>query len=318
MKNNNSKKIITKERIISDLKRIGVKNGDHLSVSLSFKGIGYVDGGPNIFIDALLETVGDDGTIMMNTFTRIFHISNIKSDDFHYIFDYRSTPCHTGIVPETFRKREGSLRSQHPTNSVAAIGKYAEYFTKDHNNQSTAYMPFSRLARVNGKVLCIGLGDNLIAIRHEAQYLAGLLEIVPYRVGVKFRDKDVKIKLFIRKDLGGCVKRMHELVPILRERGFVKNGKVGMANAIIVPAKESLEVMTETLKNNPAINLCNDISCLWCRELERRMSLYKKIVKPIYFQDNLLVIKFIQLMNWFRLRNCYFAEKLMNEIEKLL
>ena len=65
MKNNNSKILITKERIINDLKRSGVKNGDHLSVALSFNSIGYVDGGPNIFIDALLETVGADGTIMM-------------------------------------------------------------------------------------------------------------------------------------------------------------------------------------------------------------------------------------------------------------
>jgi hypothetical protein len=164
-------------------------------------------------------------------------------------------------------------------------------------------LPYSRLAEVNGKILCIGLGDNLVTIRHEAQYLAGLLGVVPTWRGVKFKDKDGKIKIFVCKELFGCVKKLPELVPHLRKKGIATDGKVGMANIIIAPAKESLKEMTEMLKNNPTLNLCDNIACLWCRELERRMSLFKEIKNPKYFQRSTIVIEIISIINWFRLRN---------------
>ena len=71
---------ITKDRVIRDLREIGVKDGDHIAVALSFKSIGYVEGGPEAFINALLEVVGPNGTIMMNTHTIGFPLSKIESD----------------------------------------------------------------------------------------------------------------------------------------------------------------------------------------------------------------------------------------------
>jgi aminoglycoside N3'-acetyltransferase len=37
---------VTKERIIKDLRDIGINEGDYLAVALSFKSIGYIKGGP--------------------------------------------------------------------------------------------------------------------------------------------------------------------------------------------------------------------------------------------------------------------------------
>jgi len=54
---------------MGDFKKIGIQKGDHLAVTLSFKSIGHVKGGPDTFIDALIEVVGSEGTIMVNTFT---------------------------------------------------------------------------------------------------------------------------------------------------------------------------------------------------------------------------------------------------------
>ena len=45
---------ITKEHLVRDFERIGLGKGDHVAVTLSFRSIGYVKGGPNSFIDALL------------------------------------------------------------------------------------------------------------------------------------------------------------------------------------------------------------------------------------------------------------------------
>lgn len=294
---------ILKDRIIKDLKEMGVKKGDHISVALSFKSIGHMNGGPESFIDALLDVVGKNGTIMMNTYTLgLSRLSKINSGKVSYVFDSKSTPCNTGIVPEKLRKRKGAIRSKHPNNSVTAIGKFAKYLTENHDAKSSAYLPYSRLAKINGKSLFIGIGDDLVAIRHEAQHLAGLVNILPPRAGVKYLDENGEIKLFVREDAGGCIKKLPELVPIIRRMGIIKDGKVGLANAILAPTKETLESMADLLKKDPTTNLCDDITCLWCRELERKMNLYEDIESPKFFQKNLLVIKTIEFINKFRLR----------------
>lgn len=290
---------VTKGRLIDDLKKIGVEDGDHLAVLLSFKSIGYVEGGPNTLIDALLETVGPNGTVMMNTYTPNFPLSKIESD---YIFDRRFTPALTGLVPNVFMKRQDAIRSGHPVCSVAAIGNLAEYLTEGHNEKSPLHMPYSSLANKNGKYLCIGLREAALgAIRHEAQRLAGLFDVVPMLRGARYRNDGGDVKLYIF-NTPPCVKRLPALIPRLEKMGVVKISRIGMAYSIFGPARDTLDAMTEMLKEKPTLNLCDDISCLWCREFERRKNLYRKINNPKNFQKNPLVIKSVTLINKIRLR----------------
>lgn len=310
---------ISKEQLIIDIKKIGIKNGDQLSVSLSFKSIGNIDGGPDTFIDALLEVVGSNGTVMMNTFTRAFPITELKFRRVSYIFDHKSTPSyHVGIVPEIFRKRKNSIRSKHPIGSVTAIGKYAKYLTKNHDVNSNTFLPYLLLSKINGKMLFIGLGDNLITIRHEVQKQAGLLENAPSWRGVLYKGDDGNIKLFIEKNYSGCVKNLNVIVPMLRKKGLIIDGKIGIANAILAPANETLIAMVDLLKKNPTLTLCNDISCLSCRELERRNNLYKKIENPKPFQKNFFLINLITIVNWFRMRNINFPMKIFWIVDKII
>jgi len=288
---------VTKDHIVGDLRKIGINKGDHLAVTLSFKSIGFVKGGPSAFIDALLETVGPDGTIMMNTFTLAFPLSEIRSD---YIFDPKSTVSYTGLVPETLRKRKDSLRSQHPTNSVAAIGKLAKHLTEGHDENSSPFMPYSKLAQIGGKYLCIGIGNRLVGIRHEAQYRAGLF-VVPFLIGTKYRNKKGEIKFFFGKGVP-CIEKLPDMVPTLEKMGIIKRGKIGMASSILAYAGELIDAMAEMLKKNPTLNLCDNILCLQCRELERRMNLYERIENPKFFQKSILMRKIITLRNGFLLK----------------
>jgi len=294
---------VSKDRIISDLRRIGVKEGDHVAVALSLKSIGYVKGGPEAFIDALLEAVGPNGTIMMNTHTRSWIVSDIASD---YIFDYRSTSTWTGLVPETFRKRRNSIRSKHPRFSVTVIGKLAKILTEGHDENSSFYRPFSKLAKVDGKYLSIGIGNRLVAIRHEAQHLAGLFDVVPMFLGVKYRDNEGKVKIYIA-NRPPCTIKFPDLVPVLRKKGVVKTGRIGMAYSILAPAKDLIDVMAEMLRKKPTLNLCANMGCLWCREAERRMNLHGNIENPQCFQKSILMIKTIALINRFRLKKFSFV-----------
>jgi aminoglycoside 3-N-acetyltransferase len=289
--------IVTKHQLIDDLKKLGIQKGDHVAVALSLKKIGYLQGGPNEFIDALAEVVGPTGTIMMNTFTHFFPLSSISTN---YVFDGKTAKTYTGIVPETFRRRKGVRRSKHPMCSVAAYGKYEEFLIEAHEKSVDSYIPYSRLAEIGGKFLCIGIGHNLVALRHEAQFRAGLLNLLPFYSGVQYKTNQGEVRLFVNH-FPPCVKKLSRLVPDLINFGILKSGTVGKAQAYVGWAKELINSMARVLREHPELNLCDDVLCIWCRELERKLYLFNKIESPAFFQRNAAMLKLISLFNQVRL-----------------
>ncbi len=292
---------ISRKQLISDLSALGVTPGDHLAIGMSLKKIGIIQGGVETFIDAVLEAIGENGTVMANTYTANCRLSDVRFIPNDRVFDACNTPANTGVFAEALRQRPQSLRSRHPITSVAAVGKLARYLTASHNENAPCYSPYSRLAEVRGKSLYIGIGDNLVGLRHEAQYLAGLLTVVPLKRGAVYLDAEKNTKLFRLRDMGGCTTRLPELVSILRERRLIIEGVIGKARALLVNTNESLPLMAGLLREKPSRNLCRDITCLWCRELERRMDLFDEIQNPSYFQKQAALIGLISYVNRARL-----------------
>ena len=60
-------RVILKEEIVQKLREVGLEKGDAVMVHTSLKRMGYVCGGAQTVIEALMEVVGEDGTIMMPT-----------------------------------------------------------------------------------------------------------------------------------------------------------------------------------------------------------------------------------------------------------
>ncbi len=61
------RKLVLKQDIISAFQNVGMEAGQNIIVHTSLSNLGFVCGGPQIVIEALLETVGESGTIMMPT-----------------------------------------------------------------------------------------------------------------------------------------------------------------------------------------------------------------------------------------------------------
>ena len=57
--------VILKEEIIQKLREVGLERGDAVMVHTSLIRMGYVCGGAQTVIEALMEVVGKDRTIMM-------------------------------------------------------------------------------------------------------------------------------------------------------------------------------------------------------------------------------------------------------------
>jgi len=121
-------------------------------------------------------------------------------------------------------------------------------------------MPYSRLAQVDGKYLCVGLGNRLVAIRHEAQHRAKL-DRVPLFSGTRYRDDCGNAEVFVRVH-PGCFTRLPELVPVIINMGILSRGKIGSALSIIGSARDILNAMTQLLEESPTMNLCDNVWCL--------------------------------------------------------
>ena len=59
---------MTKQEIIAALQEMGLKNGDKVLLHSSLLSLGEVEGGPDAVIDAFLELLGSEGTLLVPVF----------------------------------------------------------------------------------------------------------------------------------------------------------------------------------------------------------------------------------------------------------
>lgn len=283
---------IDKDTLVADLAKMGVAKGDHLAVALAFKKVGFVQGGPDALIDVLQEAVGTEGTLVLNAHTLSFHLREIDPD---YIYDPQATPPAVGLIPTVFWKRKETIRSRHPTCSVVAWGKLARHLVERHDEHSpNPYLPYVKLVEAGGKFLFIGTENRLVAVRHEAQRRAGLFQRDNLQA-VKYKRLDGGVGVFIWV-CPPCTRTLPALVPRLENMGLVRRGKVGEAQSLLCSG-EVLDAMTQMLKQDPTLTLCDDFYCISCRELEHRMNLYRKIRNPRTFQRSKLIRETLHIRN---------------------
>jgi hypothetical protein len=142
--------------------------------------------------------------------------------------------------------------------------------------------------------LGIGTGNRLVAIRHEAQRKAGLFYVPFHYIGLRYKDARGETKLFVGP-LFGCYRNLEEIVPKVESQGVLIRGNIGKASSILASADELIETMASIWKEDPTLTLCGDFFCLPCRDLERRMNLFRRMVNPKIFQKNLFLIKLLSL-----------------------
>lgn len=176
--------ILTKEELVEQLRACGIREGQCLFVHASLSSIGFVIGGAETLIRALLEIVGVDGTLMMpsQTWKNLDPETGVHWEEpaewwplirAHWpAYDKLVTPAiGMGITAEMFRTWPGAKRSDHPARSVAAFGRHAEYLTENHDlsNIFGNGSPLDRLYQLNGHILLIGVGHDKNTSLHLAE-----------------------------------------------------------------------------------------------------------------------------------------------------
>lgn len=183
--------VLTKEDIKYQLQKMGIKKGMSILVHADLSKIGYLSNGPQTIIDALMDAVGYDGTIVMETFT--LHMvdpccrkdMHIDCESWEYIrdsmkpFDRKLSAGSYDALVEQFLRNEGVARSYHPLYSFAAWGKYAKVICDRHplHFSLSDESPLGKLFELNGFVLLLGCDYEDCVMFHLARYNANQLPI---------------------------------------------------------------------------------------------------------------------------------------------
>lgn len=270
-----SNRSISKSEIVDDLKNMGVRSGDVLYVQSSLRSIGNVEGGVDTIINALTEVIGHDGTLAMPAFSMPVGgmVGTLEKNE---IFDPNTTPSTVGLIPETFRKRSGVLRSIHPTSSVCAFGAKAKIITEGHNEYHSNFgvgTPLYEIIEVGGKTLGIGVELDKVSFYHTAEDVIKPFPIKTYMdkvYNVKVIDTG-KIKIMNVTPLDPKVARTridkrprgdwirNFVTEFLIDRGVVKFGYIGDARSWIMNIKEFFDAYKELLERKITIYTTEDV-----------------------------------------------------------
>lgn len=243
----------SKHDLMKDFEELGLKKKNTVLIHSSLKSIGLVEGGANTVIDALLDVIGEQGTLMVPALTGKREDSPLTPP----VFDVLTSPCWTGTIPETLRKRPQTRRSLHPTHSVSAIGSKKSELTKDHEFSSSPCddkSPYYKNAIMGGFILFIGVAQESNTSIHMCEELAK----VPYHLQKETTNMIVTgyngEKIVVSNRLHDWEKPetdFNKLDELYKTNAVMKLGNVGKAVVRLVNAANMLDFTVNLLKKEP-------------------------------------------------------------------
>lgn len=256
------------EDILFSLQLLEIKQGDVLFVHSSLSSIGYVDGGADTVIDALLEAVGSQGTLVMSSLS------------YTHPFDADNTPSIVGVVSETFRRRPGVLRSLHPVHSVTAFGSKAEYITQGHDlcetgcGESTPYM---KIAELGGKVMLLGVDMNRCTIMHSFEELVDSRFLLELDIPAPLYPPYLGEGKFTLSKFPPGHRNFLCINSLLLGNDVMVQGKIGSAVTKVIDVQGLLQVALPRLREDPLYFICDNEHCNFCRFARSRYGEFGKI-----------------------------------------
>ena len=175
---------LTPQSLLTNLRACSVQRGHTLIVHGSLSQIGFVIGGAETVVRALLAAVGDEGTLVVPTQTwkNLDPTRGVHGDipeawypalrEHWPAYDAALTPSlNMGVLAETIRLWPGARRSAHPARSFAALGANADKITAEHPLESPTGegSPLAKLYDLGAHVLLLGVGHDKNTSLHLAE-----------------------------------------------------------------------------------------------------------------------------------------------------
>ena len=242
---------VDRAQIDAGLARVGLGAGDVVLVHSSLSAFGFVAGGADTVIDALLAAVGESGTVVVPTFTwGANHATETVT------LDLANTSCkgEVGVIPETFRLRPEARRSTHICHSVAAIGPHTDAVFGEGVSSFGAGSTFHRLYDLDAWCLFLGVGFSSCTELHAVEEFMR----VPYRNHRDFEGSTVILEdgtrvpsqaiEYLREP--GYINDFAKMRGVFDEAGVLRTTQIGAAEVTNVRIRDIFDITVGYMRDD--------------------------------------------------------------------
>jgi len=243
--------VVTRTDLVRGLREVGIREGDIIGVHSSLSRFGYVEGGAEAVVEALLEAVGPSGSVVVPTYSKnVEHVERTPEEKALGMtwksrilpFDPKTHGCWTGKIPDTFWRRPAAVRGTHPTHSLSAIGPHAEELVKG----------WHALRDLDGHIVLLGVTLTCCSSMHLAEEGIRLPEYIRAKMTMpkELRDKYPEDQW----ETGyGPYPDFCLMEGPCQEKGIMALTRVGDAIVKRVRLRELIELYAEYLRRSPEI-----------------------------------------------------------------
>lgn len=240
----------TKQSLIEQLEKAGIDPKGTVLMHSSMKSIGHVERGADTVLDALSEYMRD-GLLVLPTHT--WSYINAENPKFYV----ETSPVCVGILPELFRKRDGVVRSNHPTHSVAALGQDAASFVEGAERYDTPChreSAWGKLLDRKATILLVGVDQRRNTFIHGIEEwvdIPGRMTDGHEELYTVLAD-GTEIKVPSRRHCGlSWSEHFWKVEKLLEEQGAIYRAQLGDATMWVCSAERITDILTEMLRENP-------------------------------------------------------------------
>ncbi|KEO82287.1 aminoglycoside N(3)-acetyltransferase [Tumebacillus flagellatus] len=249
----------TRESLADDLRKLGLRAGMTVITHTSMSQFGWVCGGPVAVVQALMDVLTEEGTLVMPTQSAdlsdpsLWGNPPVPESWWETIraampaYDPVVTPTRSmGRVVEAFRTFPGVLRSRHPQVSFAAWGKHREQIIAGHSLDFAfgEQSPLARMYELDAHVLLLGVGYGNATCLHLSELRAPGAELqTQYAPVMEDGARVWKAMTDIHRDSD----LFPEIGTAFEKNEPVRTGRVGSAEARLFSLVKCVDFGTEWL-----------------------------------------------------------------------
>jgi aminoglycoside 3-N-acetyltransferase len=239
---------LTQQDIILGLQSIGLSTGMAVEVHSSLSSLGWVEGGAEAVIGALMEVVGPRGALLMSAYP-VSPAIDLTEDDIARgitwkvkILEDPDEPTGLGRVTDTFRNRPDVVLGP-GLHRVCAWGRDADLHARSG---------YRHLVDIDGWTLLIGVGVDRVSSLHLGDEDPGMPEAITrlfeptpdllrdyppkrWSIGYGGTPDDAWGKVWAEAD----------------RRGFIRKGQIGHAGCSLFKTRALLGIYQDFLRADP-------------------------------------------------------------------
>lgn len=242
--------LYTKELLLKELNNLGLNGNETIMIHSAFSSIKNIQGGASTVLASLKEYF-KNGLLLFPTHTW----ASIQNDN--DIMNKSEANSCVGYLTNMAILDKDFIRSNHPTHSVVAYGKYAKEYIEDDNYAKTPVSPNGSFGKLknNGYILFIGAPLSKNTFIHSIEEELNVSDRFTNHI-YKFYTNDNGKLIEFNMPRHFSTKNPHisdnyeKLLPSLLDFGIAKKVKLMDSNSYLLNAKSLYKYVKEILKKD--------------------------------------------------------------------